>query len=59
MSVAGISQSVTVEAAVTLAVEAAPSQSSLDAKSAESVISSTYIRNFISVTGRAIRCRFA
>ena len=51
MQVAGVSQTVTVEAAVTLAVEAAPSQSSLDAKSAESVISSTYIRNFISATG--------
>jgi len=51
MQVASVSQSVTVEAAVTLAVEAAPSQSSLDAKSAESVISSTYIRNFISSTG--------
>ena len=51
MQIANVSQSVTVEAAVTLAVEAAPSQSSLDAKSAESVISSTYIRNFISPTG--------
>ncbi len=51
MHVASVSQSVTVEAAVTLAVEAAPSQSSLDAKSAESIISSTYIRNFISATG--------
>ena len=51
LMVASVSQSVTVEAAVTLAVEAAPSQSSLDAKSAESVISSTYIRNFISATG--------
>ena len=51
IKVAGVSQSVTVEAAVTLAVEAAPSQASLGAKSAESVISSTYIRNFISPTG--------
>ena len=51
MHVASVSQSITVEAAVTLAVEAAPSQSSLEAKSAESVISSTYIRNFISATG--------
>ncbi len=51
MQVASVSQTVTVEAAVTLAVEAAPSQSSLAAKSAESVISSTYIRNFISPTG--------
>jgi iron complex outermembrane receptor protein len=51
MAVASVSQSVTVEAAVTLAVEGAPSQSSLDAKSAESVISSTYIRNFIASTG--------
>ena len=51
MAVASVSQSITVEAAVTLAVEAAPSQSSLDAKSAESVISSTYVRNFISATG--------
>ena len=51
MAVANVSQSITVEAAVTLAVEAAPSQSSLEATSAESVISSTYIRNFISPTG--------
>ncbi len=51
LELASVSQSVTVEAAVTLAVEAAPSQSSLDAKSAESVISSTYIRNFIASTG--------
>src|SRR5260370_11930560 len=51
MSVAGVAQTIDVEAAVTLAVEAAPSQSSLDAKSPESVISSTYIRNFISPTG--------
>lgn len=51
MRVADVAQSVTVEAAVTLAVEAAPSQSSLDAKSAESIISSTYIRNFIAPTG--------
>ena len=51
MQVSSVSQSVTVEAAVTLAVEAAPSQSSLEAKSAESIISSTYIRNFIASTG--------
>lgn len=51
MQIATVSQTVTVEAAVTLAVEAAPSQSSLEAKSAESIISSTYIRNFISATG--------
>ena len=51
MAVSSISQSVTVEASVTLAVEAAPSQSSLEAKSAESIISSTYIRNFIASTG--------
>ena len=51
MHVATVSQSVTVEAAVTLAVEAAPSQSSLDAATAESVISSTYIRNFTSPVG--------
>jgi len=51
MQIASSAQSITVEAAVTLAVEAAPSQSSLDAKSAESIISSTYIRNFISATG--------
>ena len=51
MQVASSSTSVTVEAAVTLAVEAAPSQSSLEAKSAESIISSTYIRNFIASTG--------
>lgn len=51
MQVASVSQSITIEAAVTLAVEAAPSQSSLEAKSAESIISSTYIRNFISATG--------
>jgi iron complex outermembrane recepter protein len=51
MKIATVSQSLTVEAAVTLAVEAAPSQSSLEAKSAESIISSTYIRNFISSTG--------
>ena len=51
VQVAAVSQTLTVEAAVTLAVEAAPSQSSLEAKSAESVISSTYIRNFVSATG--------
>ncbi len=51
MAVSSMSQSVTVEASVTLAVEAAPSQSSLEAKSAESIISSTYIRNFIASTG--------
>ena len=51
MQVANLNQTVTVEAAVTMAVEAAPSQSSLEAKSAESVISSTYISNFISQTG--------
>jgi iron complex outermembrane receptor protein len=51
LQITSLSQSVTVEAAVTLAVEAAPSQSSLEAKSAESIISSTYIRNFISSTG--------
>ena len=51
MELANVSQSITVEAAVTMAVEAAPSQSSLEAKSAESIISSTYIRNFISATG--------
>lgn len=51
MDVASLSQVLVVEAAVTLAVEAAPSQSSLEAKSAESIISATYIRNFISSTG--------
>jgi iron complex outermembrane receptor protein len=51
MQVATVSQTITVEAAVTLAVEAAPSQSSLEARSAQSVISSTYIRNFIASTG--------
>ena len=51
MRVSDVSQAITVEAAVTLAVEAAPSQSSLEARSAESVISSTYIRNFIAPTG--------
>lgn len=51
MQIASVSASVTVESAVTLAVEAAPSQSSLEAKSAESIISSTYIRNFIAATG--------
>ena len=51
MDVASLSQVLVVEAAVTLAVEAAPSQSSLEAKSAESIISSTYIRNFIASTG--------
>src|SRR5260370_1237184 len=51
MSVAGVAQTVEVEAAFTLAVEAAPSQSSLDAKRPESVISSTYIRNFVASTG--------
>jgi len=51
MQVASVSQAITVEAAVTLAVEAAPSQSSLEAKSAESIISSTYIRNFTAPTG--------
>ena len=51
MQIATVSQSVTVEAAVTMAAEAAPSQSSLEAINPESVISSTYIRNFISPTG--------
>ncbi len=51
MQIASVSQTVTVEAAVTMAAEAAPSQSSLEAINPESVISSTYIRNFISPTG--------
>jgi len=51
MKVASMSQTITVEAAITLAVEAAPSQPSLEARSAESIISSTYIRNFVSATG--------
>ena len=51
MQVASVSESITVEAEVTQAVEAAPSQSSLDAKSAISIISSNYIRNFIASTG--------
>lgn len=51
MQIGNVTQSITVQAEVTQAVEAAPSQSSLDAKSAISIISSNYIRNFISSTG--------
>lgn len=51
MQVASMNTSITVEAAVSTAVEAAPSQSSLEARSAQSIISSTYIRNFIAQTG--------
>ena len=51
LQVANATETVTVQAEVTQAVEAAPSQSSLDAKSAISIISSNYIRNFIASTG--------
>ena len=51
LNVGGLAQSVTVEAAVSLAAEAAPSQSSLDATTAESIISRTYIQNFMAPTG--------
>ena len=51
MQISSLVQSITVQAEVTQAVEAAPSQSSLDAKSAVSIISSNYVRNFIASTG--------
>ena len=51
LSVASITESVTVEAAISLASEAAPSQASLEARSAQSLISPTYVRNFTSPTG--------
>ena len=51
LSVATLNQTVTVEAAISRAAEAAPSQASLDARSAQSLISPTYIRNFISPVG--------
>ncbi len=51
LNIGDISQSVTVDAVVSLAAEAAPSHSSLDAVSAESIISQTYIQNFMAPTG--------
>ncbi len=51
LRVANATETVTVQSQVTQAVEAAPSQSSLDAKSEISIISSNYIRNFIASTG--------
>jgi len=48
LTVAGISQEVSVSEFVPLAATVAPSQSSLDARSAQSVISPEYIQNFIS-----------
>src|SRR5262249_61080318 len=48
LSVANISESVTVSAALPGAAVAAPSQSSLTARSAQSLISNEYIRNYTS-----------
>jgi len=48
LSVAGVSEEVTVSEFMPLAATLAPSQSSLDARSAESVISPEYIENFTS-----------
>src|SRR5436190_152288 len=48
LTLAGISQEVNVSEFVPLAATLAPSQSSLDARSAQSVISPEYIENFIS-----------
>ena len=48
MTVAGVSEEVTVSEFLPLAATLAPSQSSLDARSAQSVISPQYIQNFTS-----------
>ena len=48
LSVANISETVTVSTALPLAAVAAPSQGSLTARSAESLISNEYIRNYTS-----------
>jgi iron complex outermembrane receptor protein len=48
LSVANISESVTVSAALPAAAVAAPSQSSLTARSAQSLISAEYIQNYTS-----------
>jgi iron complex outermembrane receptor protein len=48
LSVANISESVTVSAALPAAAAAAPSQASLTARSAQSLISNEYIRNYTS-----------
>ena len=51
LAVGDMAQSVTVEAVVSLAVDSAPSRSSLDAVSAQSIITPTYIQNFVAPTG--------
>ncbi len=51
LTVGSLSQTVTVEAAASQAAEAAPSLSSLDAISPESVITQTYLQNFMSPVG--------
>lgn len=51
LSVGSLSQVVTVEATASLAVQAALSVSTLDATSAESIIPSTFIENFMSPVG--------
>jgi iron complex outermembrane recepter protein len=48
LSVANVAQSITVEASASVAAQLAPSQSSLDARSAKSEISQDYIQNFTS-----------
>jgi len=48
LTVANISESVTVSAALPMAAVAAPSQGSLTARSAQSLISAEYIRNYTS-----------
>jgi len=48
LDVGEIAQSITVEGAVSVAAEAAPSQNTLDARSARSEISPEYIQNFAS-----------
>jgi iron complex outermembrane receptor protein len=48
LNVNELSQSITVEGSVTLAAETAPSQNTLEAHSAHSEISPTYIQNFAS-----------
>ncbi len=51
LNVSTLSQSVTVEAAFSLATQSAPSLSSLDASTAESVIGLRFIQNFMSPVG--------
>lgn len=48
LNVSELAQSITVEGAVSVAAEAAPSQNSLEARSARSEISPEYIQNFAS-----------